>query len=140
LKVERTFPPNYSEVSAAFDIKGRHGIIFTYGDTIFNPSGVAVTPDLFAHERVHQRQQTAFEESPYPCGARGWWRKYIEDADFRLSQEVEAYRAQWAYARDNGYGRKARRDLLAHITKALSGPMYGRIVTATQAKELITSG
>jgi len=143
VRMEFTYPPNYDDIVAAFDIKGRHGIVFTYGNVLHNPSRVHVSPDLYAHEETHVRQQAAFQgENPggeaLPCGARGWWERYIADAAFRLDQEVEAYRAQWAYAKDNMYGRKARRELLAHITKALSGPMYGRIVTAAQAKELIS--
>ena len=32
-----------------------------------------------------------------------------------------------------------RRELLAHVAKALSGPMYGRIVSRAEAERLITS-
>jgi hypothetical protein len=130
VKVVASRPPNYDEVAAAFGLKGRHGVIFAYGDTIYNPSGIFVTPDLVAHETVHSGQQAR------EGGPEAWWRRYIDDPAFRLEQEVEAYRAQYRFAAEN-YGRKQRRDLLAHICRTLAGPLYGRVMTPGQARAAV---
>jgi hypothetical protein len=126
-----TYPPNYEEIAAAFRIRARHGIIFTYGSTIYNPDRVVITPDLYAHEGVHERQQMAVG------GPDAWWRRYIYEDGFRYQQELEAYRAQYRFAQEN-YGRDQRRALLRHISKALAGPMYGNLVSPAQAKIAIT--
>jgi len=131
--ISPTRPPNYEAIVAAFPVvKSKYGIIFTYGHVIHNPDGISVTPDLHAHEQTHTIQQTSFGMTP-----ERWWEQYINDVDFRLKQEVEAYRAQYNFVMEN-YGRDQRRALLKHITKALSGSMYGRIVTVAGAKKLVT--
>jgi len=129
MKTSSAYPPNYKEITTAFNIKGRRGIIFTYGDTIYNPSKIDITPDLLAHEEVHQRQQGKDPAS--------WWVQYLNDPQFRYEQELAAYRAQYQYAQ-NFYGRQQRRVILSHVIKALSGPMYGNLVTPAQAKDAIT--
>jgi len=130
VKVSFAYPPNFAEIKAAFRIAGRSGIIFTYGDTIFNPSRVEIPPDLHAHEAVHERQQR--QHTPAK-----WWDRYIHDQGFRYTQELEAYRAQYRFAEAN-YGRDQRRSLLKHISKTLAGPMYGNMVTPTAARAAIT--
>lgn len=134
MKISNTFPPNYEEIVAAFNIKGRAGIIFTYGNTIYNPSKITIPPDLIAHEEIHAIQQVSNGLTP-----ELWWASYIEDPKFRYEQELEAYQAQYDFAVAH-YGRDQRRKLLDHISKALAGPMYGSLVSPAQAKAAITSG
>jgi len=130
----KAYPPNYEEICAAFDIKGRPGIVFTWGGTLFNPSGVDIPPDLWAHEAVHETQQYR----PSIVGPAEWWRRYIAESEFRLDQELEAYRAQYRFAQES-YGRDQRRRLLKHVSQALAGPMYGHLMSASEAKRAITS-
>lgn len=47
MKVVKAFPPNYQAINDAFSVRGK-SVIFCYGDRIYNPSGVAVGPDLIA--------------------------------------------------------------------------------------------
>lgn len=133
MKIVSAYPPNYEEIAATFKIKGRAGIIFTYGDTIYNPSHVDVPPDLVAHESVHMNQQTLYGMTP-----EKWWEQYLTDSDFRYKQELEAYRAQYQFAKAH-YGRTQRRAVLAHISKALAGPMYGNLISTRQAESAIVS-
>lgn len=132
MKIVRAFPPNYDEICRHFDIRGRNTIIFAYGDTLYNPGGGTIDECLMKHEETHERQQAAM-------GVKEWWAKYLIDAQFRLSQEVEAYRNQYAHSL-KVMARPGRRFLLKTISKDLSGPMYGNIVTQEQAEALIKNG
>lgn len=128
-RIVKGYPPNYAEIKARFNPPP--GTIFAYGDTIYSPHNSALSADLVAHETVHFAQQAAVG------GPEAWWRCYIDDPAFRLEQELEAYRAQ--YALISALPRPQRRELLAHICKSLAGGMYGSIVTKEQARALVTA-
>jgi hypothetical protein len=130
MQIVRGFPPNYKEIKARFNPPPK--TVFAYGDTIYSPAGVDLPADLIAHERVHFGQQAA------AGGAEAWWRRYIDDAEFRLTQEVEAYRAQYALVA--ALPRPLRRRWLAAISKALASGMYGSLVTRERAQQLVTAG
>lgn len=121
-------PPNWDDVVSVFPFAARRGVMFAYDGRIYSPSGVTPSADLVAHERVHHKQQGDHSES--------WWKQYLSDPEFRLTQEVWAYRAQLMFARDY-YGREHRREIERHIVKALSSPLYGSLVTPKQAKGLL---
>lgn len=130
LKVVTGKPPIYDEVVR---IIGRPplGAIFTYGDTIYAPPGAQLSPDLLQHELAHAEQQIE------AGGPEIWWAHYLESPEFRLGEEVEAYRKQYAFARNAGLGREMRRKMLAKLAKDLSGAMYGHIVRFREALDLI---
>lgn len=128
--IVKGYPPNYAEIKARFN--PQPGTIFAYGDKIYSPHSATLPADLIAHEQVHFAQQHR------AGGPEAWWRRYIDDPQFRLKQEVEAYRAQYALIQQ--LPRPQRRELLAHICKSLAGGMYGRIVTKEQARQLVTAG
>jgi len=132
MKIVNSYPPNYELINNCFRLQGRSGVIFTYGDTIYNPSGIEIAPDLIIHEETHQRQQAAL-------GVDNWWELYLNNREFRLEQEIEAYRNQYAFAKSH-YGRDQRRKLLDHIAKTLAGPLYGNLMSPKQAKEIILNG
>lgn len=88
-------PPIYAAAVAAFG-RGADfdtGTVFTYGDTIHVKNG-RLSGDLVAHETTHVVQQTT-----YPGGPGAWWKRYIEDPQFRLAQEMEAYARQWDWVK-----------------------------------------
>jgi hypothetical protein len=126
--VIKGFPPNYDEIKARFAV--RPTTIYAYGDTIYSPSTVDLPADLIAHEQVHFAQQKR------AGGPDAWWRRYLDDPQFRLSQEVEAYRAQYQLLK--AMPRADRRRRLAHICGLLASGMYGRLVTKEQARALVT--
>ncbi len=112
-KTSKTPPPCYQEAQKRFGVNFyRDGVVFTYGDTIHFYKG-SLTPDIIVHEKVHIRQQTSFEG-----GAAAWWGKYFIDEEFRLSQELEAYRAQWAYVQ-RAYRSNTHAHHLAFYAKSL---------------------
>lgn len=128
-EVVQAFPPNYPELRARFN--PRPGTVFAYGDKIYSPHASELPEHLLVHERVHFGQQRA------AGGPEAWWRRYIDEPQFRLDQEVDAYRAQYAFV--SGLSRPQRRELLAHICKSLASGMYGSLVTKEQARRLVVA-
>jgi hypothetical protein len=129
-RIVRGFPPNISEIRARLNPGPR--TVYAYDDTIYSPSGMDLPLDLIRHEETH------FAQQKLAGGADAWWQRYLDDPQFRLEQEIEAYRAQ--YATIAGLPRQQRRRLLQHICKTLSSGLYGRRVTAEQARALIAGG
>jgi hypothetical protein len=128
MKVIRAYPPNFSELAKVFPIKGKPGILYAWGDRLYNPSGVKVTPWILAHEETHGSQQMHF-------GLDEWWWNYINKADFRRIEEVLAHRYEWlAYS---GPDPDAYLDMMS---KRLSSPLYGRLLTYDAARRAITNG
>ena len=130
MKIIRDFPPNYDQIAAVFDIRGRRGIVFTYGDTIYAPHSSRALPEhLKIHERTHIRQQG---NDP-----AGWWKEYINNASFRLGQEVAAYRRQYKFFINHNHNIKEQKQFLESITKDLSSEMYGNVISQEGARALI---
>lgn len=129
-----TYPPNIDAILKVLPMVGKTpGAIFTYGENIHVPSGRVQLPDhLQHHEEVHIKQQKAM-------GPEKWWDEYLTNPDFRLLQELEAYRAEYKFVMEN-YNRDTRRKLIAHITSSLSSPMYGNLVNKKLAYDLIVEG
>jgi hypothetical protein len=125
------YPPNYDEIAKRFPVRGRQTVVFTYGDTIYNPLGRQLAADVIAHEEVHIKQQ-----AEYPGGPERWWTWYLLNSEFRLEQEIEAYRVQVSFAR-RAYSTKDAKLIAAHCVRTLSSPMYGGIVSSEEAKKLL---
>jgi hypothetical protein len=104
-------------------------VVFTYGDTVYNPSGETMQDHLEFHESIHIKQQAE-------TGRDEWWDRYLADEEFRLEQELQAYRKQYQYVL-RMYGRQAAAHLLGEIAGDLSSSMYGNILTFNQAKKEI---
>jgi hypothetical protein len=129
--IKAAYPPNIDKISARFNIKGRKNLIFTYGDTIFYPAGRFIPEHLIVHESIHIKQQE-------PIGAEAWWDRYLKDDKFRLSQEVEAYHAQYLYVCQ--YQRRSKGIILAQTARDLSSEIYGDLCTYMDAQKYIKRG
>lgn len=125
MKVLNEKPPIWDKAKAAFDFNEKT-TIFTFGDTIYNPAGINVTLDLHAHEQVHELQQAA-HKGVVTSGPKNWWKRYLKDPEFRFQQELEAYRAQYAYIRKQIKDRNQLNEYLIHLARELKGPMYGNL-------------
>jgi len=101
-------------------------VVFTYNKALYNPSDGIISDDLLVHEMVHVRQQGNDSES--------WWHKYLNDQTFRLSQELEAYEAQYAFYKQRVKDRNAQARFLHKIALDLSSAVYGNMITYTDAK------
>lgn len=130
MKVVAGKPPIYDDIVRAIG-RPPAGACFTWGDTLYAPAGVHLDPAFMEHEATHSRQQRGM-------GAGPWWAKYLESPEFRLEQEVEAYRRQYRFACLAGLSRQLRRAMARKLAGDLSGPMYGRIVSRSAALALIS--
>lgn len=118
------FPPNYDKIEAVFpSCKGR--AIFAYGETIFNPFNLKLTPDLVEHEEVHSLRQGDNPE--------GWWEKYLTDRDFRLEEELVAYAVQINWMAQFITPIELRRYKTA-IAITVASSLYKLDITPTQAR------
>lgn len=133
MKIVVGYPPLYDRIKARFPhIVGRE-VFFCWGDSIFNPTNAVIPPELIEHECVHMAQQ---RES----GPEAWWIQYIDDASFRLAQEIPAHRAEFLRKIEMYGGNRAnRRKYLSQIAKRLSSPLYGSMISLEGAKKVISA-
>ena len=106
------------------------GVVFTYGETIHSKG--PIPKDLMVHELTHVRQHRA-----YPGGKDMWWERYLQDDQFRYDQELEAYRKQYQWVKNNIKDRNQAFRYLMFYAKSLAGPMYGKVATLSKAKKEI---
>lgn len=127
MKIVNDFPPNIDKIRIRFDLTGK-APLFCYGDIIYNPHKVTLREDLIVHEEVHSKQQG---DDPF-----SWWEQYLNDNDFRLSQEVEAYATQYNWIKERVKAKTSKQflDLFAEI---LSSSLYGSIISIPQARTKI---
>lgn len=129
MKIVIEGPPNYREIARRFPAAISDGVVFAWGDTIYNPSGAALTPDVVAHEQVHSAQQAG-------APAR-WWGRYLVDDEFRLAQEVPAYRRQFQVVCSQHRNRSVRQRVHRALARELSSPLYGSLIGFDAAVRLI---
>ena len=125
MQIKNEFPPNYQEIKNKFQNLEKSKPIFCYGDIIYNPFNLEVTYDLQVHEEVHSKQQGLYPEI--------WWNKYLNDDEFRLYQEIEAYGEQYKLATTKATG-KLLEWVLDKTAEALSSELYGKLLTFNEAK------
>jgi len=130
-KIVSGYPPVYSKIVASVG-EPPATAIYTYGDTIYNPTGNELDDHLVEHEKVHIRQQLAM-------GANDWWDNWIAFPRFRVDMELDAYRVQFrSYAKVH-----KDRNLQAWYARSLasdaSGPMYGWMIGFQEAYQRIRS-
>lgn len=123
-------PPNFEDIAKVFPIiKKQHGVIYTLGDTIYNPDGDEISKPLLAHEEVHSARQMMF-------GVEQWWRLYLSNTGFRFSEEVMAHQKEYAVETELG-NRNQRRIALKMIAERLASPLYGNMLSNKEARELL---
>ncbi len=128
MKQKFEFPPNIDKIRARFDIEGKP-VVFTYGDTLYNPHKGNIERHLYVHEETHVKQQGDNPEA--------WWDEYMTNDQFRLAQEVMAYRNQYNYIKDTLKNREVVNKFLNKIASDLSSEIYGNICTKSEALRLI---
>ena len=101
-----------------FDVTDR--TIFAYDGVIY--CNYDLPRDLLIHEMTHLIQQ---EE----MGVDTWVENYLDDIEFRLQMEIEAYRQQIISFRDRNDKAKCR----IESAYTLSSPLYGSIISFEEA-------
>lgn len=127
--ISKEKPAIFEKIVEVFDVEWKD-IIITYGTTIHTQC--KLTQDLLVHESIHIEQQKKFSGGP-----SAWWDRYLADKDFRLSQELEAYKAQYYFLKQQVKDRNKLAKYRWAIACHLSGSMYGRMIPMTKALNLI---
>lgn len=127
------FPPNYDAIAAAFPIRAKRGVIFSFGPVIYNPHNVPIAPHFLAHELAHGMRQGV---DAVTIG--DWWKRYIDDREFRLAEELVAHIAEYRCLAEGG-GRNQRRTAAKAVAARLSSPIYGRMIGRNEALRALRS-
>ena len=88
--------------------------VFAYNDIIY--SNYTLPPDLIVHEQTHFKQQKKY-------GLLNWVKRYLNDKNFRLEMEKEAYISQLESIEEKGLREAVKKDCIT----ALSSGLYGKI-------------
>ncbi len=124
------YPPMIEEIDAKFHVMGKK-VIYSWGDKLYNPNKLHVTDALANHEAFHGDRQIE-------CGVEEWWKLYIADKDFRMGEEVFAHAIEYyTMSLDQSLNRKQRRSALPLIAKKLAGPLYGNMMSVSEAMRMI---
>lgn len=128
-KLSKEVPAIYPRLKEKFGVKFKD-IVIAYGDTIYCIDG-NLPRHTIEHELVHLKQQAQI-------GVEKWWDKYINDNEFRLSQEIEAYKTQARYLRSHPFSMSLDHynQWIYKLASDLSGPMYGNIISFNDALTL----
>lgn len=97
-----------------------YNTIFAYDDTIYTNN--ELPNHIIVHEVTHLKQQER-------QGLERWVTGYISIPQYRLEQELEAYRAELASIAN----REIRFKVMADSAKKLSSPLYGDLLTFNEA-------
>lgn len=128
MRIENKKPPIWNEVIAA-GMKPSETVVFTYGDTIYNPGKVEIPDYIIHHEATHSAQQGIDPDA--------WWSRYLADPYFRLDQEVAAYARQYEFICRKVKDREKRNRILIENAGILAGPIYGNMISQSAAMEMI---
>ena len=125
-------PPLFDLIDEKFHVAGKR-VLFSWGPgTIYNPGGKPIPPELVAHEQAHGARQTDAAKA-----IEAWWRKYIEDAEFRLHEEILGHRAEYADFCRRNKDRNARVFALQRMAARLASPLYLEMVSIGMARDAI---
>lgn len=131
LKIKTEQPPNIDLLREHFPIV--RGVLFVYGDTIFNPDRITIPPAILMHEQVHVQQQTEVDPDK-------WWAAYIMSEEFRLEQEFEAFEMEYLYRLGEARNRHDRRAVLVQTAARLASPLYGKLIRRKNAVTALERG
>lgn len=120
-------PPNWNEIRDHFPVEWGD-VICTYGENIYTARPISMFK--IVHESVHVKQQTDMDKDE-------WWNNYFEDPQFRLKQELEAYRAEIKEIKKKVKDREIRYKMIRDVILDVSSPMYGGIISYEEAKKLL---
>jgi hypothetical protein len=127
--IDGGYPPNIDDIKKVFPIG--ENVIFTYGNTIYNPGRGNIDLALMAHEQTHSIQQGD--------KVKEWWERYLKDKEFRLSQELQAYQVQYRYYCKAIKDRNQRYRFLNRLAGDLSSEIYGNIISRSEAIKQIAN-
>jgi hypothetical protein len=122
-------PEIYKKLKKRFGVKWNDGLIITYGDTTYSKERIHRIK--YVHEKVHSKRQLRM-------GVEDWWDKYLKDKDFRLNEELLAYRKEVEWIYKQGIDKDFRTAVIEGMATDLSSKMYGEIISYEDALRAIT--
>ena len=131
MKILNQKPQNYSQIVEALGDVSKYNPVFCYGDTIYNPFGREITPDVERHESIHSRQQAQFTSPD------DWYSRYLTDKKFRYEMELEAYSEQYSFGKEIVKKNKLTDAFLDSLASELCGEAYGLGLTFGEARSKI---
>lgn len=123
IKPQKEFPL-FEQYKAKFPGITEH-TIFAYSPDIY--TNYKLTSDLLVHENTHLEQQDRM-------GRDVWVKKFLNDPQFRLEQELEAYRKQLASILDSS----KRQKMKLICAENLSSDLYDNIISLSEAFDLLS--
>lgn len=125
-------PPNFEKIVAACPGAAGPGVMFAYAGKVYAPGRKTLTRELDAHERVHIERQGTDPDA--------WWERYLRDMDFRLKEEILAHQAEERMYRARHIDPVKRYRALREIAGKLASPLYGGMISRSQAEAEIKYG
>jgi hypothetical protein len=122
------WPPNIDAIRAVLPVSESN--IFAYGGVIYSPGGGNLPSWLVEHEKVHFEQQERY-------GLRAWWKRFLNDEEFRLDQELPAHRVEYRVFCQTNRDRNHQSRFLMLLSRRLAAPMYGGLISAGEARRRI---
>lgn len=121
-------PECWDRLEKEFGVNWDSGIIVTYNGIIHTKTGM-ISPDFFAHELVHVKQQEGTDPVEY-------LESYIKDKEFRKEKEAAAFKIQALFI-DLTFTYPEER--IEHKKKLLKGMLlnYKDCFTEEEAKEIL---
>lgn len=130
-EIKHTRPPNFAKIVEVFPLARGPLVIFAYAPYIYVPNGKPLLTSLIAHETIHVKRQKKM-------GVELWWDTYLTSPKFRWEEEVLAHRAEYDSLAAMAWSDRARMKALKTVARKLAAPLYGRMVTVTEALQLLT--
>lgn len=142
-------PPNIEKILAVFPTAKQPGVLFSWGDKIYNPSGYPIPIPLLDHEAVHGYRQGGGDGSGAVLGGDDftgtgctttpelWWKAYLESPEFRLEEELVAHQAEYQSYCKFIKDREQRNRFLHRTALRLSGPLYNRMISYMDARKAL---
>ena len=90
----------------------------------------APSAEKIVHEMVHLEEQSAM-------GNDAWWECYLNSPEFRLEQEIKAYKAEADFVKKYIKNREHRYKMIHEMAKNLSSSIYGGIIGMQEALRLL---
>lgn len=89
-------------------------------------------PDSFllSHEAVHVKQQDGNPDA--------WWERYFVDVEWRVEQELAAYREQYRTFKILRTDRNERARYAVGLAGFMAGPLYGKVIDFSRAFKIIS--
>ena len=129
IRVIETVPPVYQAILDS-GLNPTPQAVYTYGNTIYVPSGNPILEEILEHEKVHIKQQTEMDKDK-------WWERFLTDEYFRIEQEVEAYAVQYRFMCNKYKDRNHRDKILRNYGGTLGSPTYGSVIGGMKAMQMI---